>query len=105
MLTHRYRLRIGEDGLTLTMEYPATSGTATRQEDRMEWAAVRAIELDDQLLCFALDGRRLCVPRTAFPDEGACDRFRRAAAAYRAAPAPADTRIQAAREGIRAGSF
>ena len=105
VLTHSYRLRIGEDGLTLTMEYPSTSGTATRQEDRMEWAAVGAIELDDHLLSFTLDGRRLCVPRTAFADEDACDRFRRAAEAYRAAPAPADTRIQAAREGIRAGSF
>jgi hypothetical protein len=108
VLTHRYHLRLGPDGLTHTTDYPAAAGAATRQEDRVDWAAVCAIEQDDHFLTFTLEGRRLCVPRAAFADEGACDRFRRAAEAYRAAPAPADTRIRCAGEGIRAaraGSF
>jgi hypothetical protein len=105
VLTHRYHLRLGPDGLTLSTEYPSAAGTATRQEDRMNWAAVRAIELDDHLLSFRLEGWRLCVPRAALTDEDASDRFLRAAEAYRAAPAGVGARIRAACEGVRAGSL
>jgi hypothetical protein len=107
VLTHRYHLRLGPDGLTLTTDYPAATGTATRQEDRVDWGAVCAVELDDHFLCFTLEGRRLFVPSGAFADEDARGRFARAAEAYRAAPAPADTRIQAAGgiRAARAGTF
>ncbi len=101
VLTHRYHLRLGPDGLTLSTEYPTTAGTATRQEDHMGWAAVRAVEKGDRLLSFTLESGRLFVPRMAFADEDACDRFVEAAEAHPAAPAPADTRIQCAADGIR----
>jgi hypothetical protein len=93
---HRYRLRLDPEGLTLTTEYPTTSGTATRQEDRVGWDAVSAIGQDDHLLSFTLrDGRCIFVPLAAFADVGGCEPFVRAAEAYRV-PAPAvDTRIQA----------
>jgi hypothetical protein len=96
VLTHRYNLRLDTEGLTLTTDYPAAAGTATRQEDRFRWDAVRSVEVDDHLLSFTLnDGRCVFVPRTAFADGDACARFVRAAEALRAAPAPADTRIKA----------
>jgi hypothetical protein len=108
VLTHCYRLRLDPDGLTLSTEYPAVAGAATHQEDRMDWGVVCAIEQDDHFLSFTLEGRRLFVPRTAFADEDAYGRFARAAEAYHAAPAPANTRFRAAGEGprgARSGSF
>jgi hypothetical protein len=96
VLTHRYWLRLDPEGLTLTTEYPPNPGTASRQDIRTGWDAVSAIHLDDHLLSFAFaDGQFLFVPRSAFADEDACGRFLRAAEAYRTAPPPPDTRIQA----------
>jgi hypothetical protein len=99
VLNHRYRLRLEPEGLTLTTEYPATSGTAPRQDVRWGWDAVSAVHLDDHLLSFALrDGQCIFIPRTAFADEDACSRFARTAETYRAAPPQPDTRIQARKE-------
>jgi hypothetical protein len=109
VLSHRYHLRLDPDGLTLTTEYHSATGTATRQEDRAGWGSVCAIDHDDHLVTFTLgDGRCVFVPRSAFADQETCDRFLRAANAYRAAPALADTRIQAPGgvcPGVGAGHF
>ncbi len=97
VLTHRYRLLMDAAGLVLTTEYPVTTGSATRQEDRVGWDGVHSIDLDDHLLSFTLtDGRSICVPRTAFTDAQACERFLDAARTYRTTPPPGDTRIQTA---------
>jgi hypothetical protein len=95
VLTHRYRLRLDPEALTLTTEYPATSGTAPRQDVRWGWDAVSAIHLEDHLLSFVLrDGQCIFIPRTAFADEDACGRFVRAGETYRTAPSPSGTGIQ-----------
>jgi hypothetical protein len=109
VLTHRYWLRLDPEGLTLTTEYPAASGAFSRQDLRLGWDAVSAVQLDEHLLSFALgDAQFIFVPRSAFPDEDACGRFVRAAEAYRTAPPPPDTRIQSPAgvcPGVGAGEF
>jgi hypothetical protein len=95
VLSHRYHLSLEPKGLTLTTEYPSTAGTATRQEDRTGWDAVRSINRDDVFLAFTLaDGRCIYLPCAAFAGEDACERFRLAAEAYRTTPAVSHTRIQ-----------
>jgi hypothetical protein len=107
VLSHRYRLRLEPERLTLTTEYPATTGTAPRQYVCWGWDAVSAVQQEDHLVTFALrDGQCIFVPRTAFADD-ACGRFVRAAEAYRAAPPP-DAGVRASSgvcPGEHAGAF
>jgi hypothetical protein len=103
---HRYLLSIDPDGYTLITEYPASPANTARLENRAEWAAVRAVEVEDHFLALTnADGSTVLVTRGAFADDEECHRFADLANEYRAnyvpRGAPNTSGIQLLPQGIR----
>jgi len=83
-LGHRYLLRIDSEGYTLVVDYPTTTGPASRQETRQSWREVSSVFLDEHLLFLKIgDAGYQAVPRSAFADDSACQVFARTAERFR----------------------
>jgi hypothetical protein len=82
-LRTRYCFRMDPSGYSLITDYSAT-GNKTQVEGRNTWDTVKSIDLYDQMLAFRIgDKDYVFIPRRAFPDEEACERFARVAEEYR----------------------
>ena len=83
-LGHRYHVRIDPEGYTLTVDFPAASGPAARQETQRAWSEVRSIHLDERMLFLKIgDAGYEAIPRSAFGTDEACQLFAKTAEQYR----------------------
>jgi hypothetical protein len=84
-LSQRYVVRIDPGGYTRVTEYPKAAGPPTRQEVRRPWSEVTELRGDERVLFIQLGivGNDP-VPRSAFADDEAYQRFAKAAEEYRA---------------------